>query len=246
MRLIPVAAAAFVLGVSTPGFTQEWDNYEFRQDRVTINFPGTPTVTETTFTSQFGHTLPARVYSVERAPNHKYVLTVVDYSTIDALGLEKQKNCPPGAEACRGGSGAPGNSTGPGYSKADRQGAITYATWQLMQKGTVTDLLWTNIQLVEGHQIHITHPDKSRTAASIFMYFDKLYIAEGTVPPGYPEPSLFYQSLGWLDENGRSVRYQGFYRNGYPLPPTENDNGEGGRGRGAGAAPGAGQGRGGN
>ena len=36
---------------------------------------------------------------------------------------------------------------------------------------------------------------------------------EGTVPDGYPEPGLFQQSLGWLDENGRSIRYQFVYYN---------------------------------
>ena len=64
----------------------------------------------------------------------QYSVTVVDYSNITQLGLEKQKACPAGSEACRGGSGAPGNSTGPGYSKADKAGAITYATWLFLQR----------------------------------------------------------------------------------------------------------------
>ena len=40
------------------------------------------------------------------------------------------------------------------------------------------------------------------------MHENKLYIIEGTVPAGYPEPGLFQQSLGWLDENGVGLRYQ--------------------------------------
>jgi hypothetical protein len=235
MFLRVILSAALLLGAAAHGFAQGWVEFESREDRFTATFPGQPTITETTFKSQFGHMLPARIYSVVLAPNHKFTLTVADYSTIDQLGLAKQKACPAGSETCRGGNGGPGNSTGPGYSKADRQGAMTYATWLVMQKGTVTDLLWTNIQLVEGHQVHLTHADKSRTAASIFMYADKLYIAEGTVPPGYPEPSFFYQNLGWLDENGAGVRFQSFYRNGYPMPATQGGGGGGGRGRGAGA-----------
>jgi len=34
-----------------------------------------------------------------------------------------------------------------------------------------------------------------------------------------PEPGLFQQSLGWLDEQGNSIRYQQFYLNGAPRPP---------------------------
>jgi hypothetical protein len=246
MRLRSLAAAAFIVWMSTPAFAQEWRDFAFQQDRFTCNFPGDPKITDTTFMSQFGHRLPARVYSVELARNHKFSVTVVDYGNITQLGLEKQKSCPQGSEACRGGSGAPGNSTGPGYSKADRAGAITYATWLFMQRDAkVTHLLWTNISLVEGHQIRLlNNADKSLTAASVFMHEDKLYIAEGTVPEGYPEPGLFYQSLGFLDENGNGIRYADFYHNGFPKPPLQ------GAGRGAGPAGGAqapggrGQGRG--
>jgi hypothetical protein len=234
-------AAAFIVLIAAPAAAQEWQQFESRQDRFTCNFPGAPTVTETTFMSQFGHRLPARLYSVELTRNHKFSVTVVDYSNITQLGLEKQKSCPAGSEACRGGSGAPGNSTGPGYSKADKAGAITYATWLFMQRDAkVTHLLWTNISLVEGHQIRLLNADKSLTAASVFMHEDKLHIAEGTVPEGYPEPGLFYQSLGFLDENGNGIRYADFYHNGFPKPPLQGGGGGGGAqgGRGRGASPG--------
>jgi hypothetical protein len=67
--------------------------------------------------------------------------------------------------------------------------------------------------------MQLTNADKSRTFAGIYMHENKLYIIEGTVPPGYPEPGLFQQSLGWLDEAGVSVRYQSYYSNGFPPPP---------------------------
>ena len=124
MRLSSFAAAVLIVSMSAPALAQEWKEFESQQDRFTCNFPGDPKITDTTFISQFGHRLPARVYSVELAANHRFSVTVVDYSNITQLGLEKQKACPAGSEACRGGSGAPGNSTGPGYSKADRAGAM--------------------------------------------------------------------------------------------------------------------------
>ena len=89
------------------------------------------------------------------------------------------------------------------------------------------------LDLVEGRQLQLTNnKDKSRTFAGIYMHENKLYIVEGTVPAGYPEPGLFQQSLGWLDENGIGLRYQSYYSNGFPAPPRVNRAGRGqGQGR---------------
>jgi hypothetical protein len=68
------------------------------------------------------------------------------------------------------------------------------------------------------------------------MHENRLYILEGTVPKGYPQPALFQQSLGFLDKDGNGVRYQTVYSNAIhglregPIPPRA------GRGRGAGGA----------
>ncbi len=221
MRLSVAAVAALVFCFARPAVAQEWTEHVNQGDRFSTVFPGQPQITETTFKSQFGADLPARVYSAEVGPG-RYSVTVVDYSPIEALLTEKAKACPAGAETCRGGSGAPGNSTGPGYSKADRAGAMIYATWLFMQRDVeITHLLWTNINLVEGHQIQLTsNVDQSRTYAGIFMHADRLYIAEGTVPAGYPEPQFFRISLGFLDEDGNSVRYLSYYHDGFPVPPV--------------------------
>jgi hypothetical protein len=215
MRLTSVIAAAFIFFGFGPALAQEWIEFGSRDDRFTANFPGQPTITQTTYKSQFGADLPARVYSATQGQS-RYSLTVVDFSQIEKILAEKAKACPAGAETCRGG----GSSTGPGYSRADYNGAIIHATWQLMQRDAkVTHLLWNNIDLVGGHQIHLTNRDGSRTLAAIYMHDQKLYIAEGTVPEGYPEPGLFQQSLGWLDENGNGVRYQTLYHHAFPAPP---------------------------
>jgi len=92
--------------------------------------------------------------------------------------------------------------------------------------------VWNFVDLVEGNQLQLTNnADKSRTFAGIYMHENKLYIVEGTVPAGYPEPGLFQQSLGWLDENGLGVRYQSYYSNNYPAPPRVNRAGRPGQGR---------------
>jgi hypothetical protein len=218
MRLYRIVAAIAIVLMSGPAVAQGWTEFVSKDDRFTTNFPGAPEVKESTYKSQFGADLPSRVYSATRGASH-FSVTVVDYRSIEKILTEKSKSCPDGAETCRG-SSTPVSSTGAGYWKADLAGAMVYATWQFMRRdAVVTEFIWTNIDLVEGHLLHLTNKDKSRTYASIFMHENKLYIGEATVPAGEPEPGLFQQALGFIDENGRGIRYQTLYHNGFPTPP---------------------------
>ncbi len=228
MRLIPVVAAALLLSVSAPVVAQEWIEFANREDRFTCNFPGQPDVTETTWVSEYGAELPARVYRADQGRS-RYSVTVVDYNHAQRILTERAKDCPPGAERCSG-----GGLTGEGYWRHDVRGALLFATWTFFQRdAAVTHLGYNFVDLVEGHQLHLTNNgDQSRTFVSIYMHENKLYVAEGTVPAGYPEPALFQQSLGWLDENGISLRYQSTYSNGFPPPPrVERGPREEGQGR---------------
>ena len=51
------------------------------------------------------------------------------------------------------------------------------------------------------------------------MHDNRLYVFEGTVPPGAPPPGLFQQSLGFVDREGIRIRYETTYSNRYPPPP---------------------------
>jgi hypothetical protein len=229
MRRTLLISAALLLCISGPSFGQEWVEFASRDDRFTCNFPTQPKVTETTCRSQHGADLPARVYSATQGQS-RYSVTVVDYNQAQRILTERAKKCPAGAEACTGGPGA----TGEGYWKDDVRGAIVYASAQFIQRDVkVTSFLYNFVDLVEGHQLQLTsNKDKSRTFAGIYMHENKLYIAEATVPAGAPEPGLFQQSLGWLDENGIGLRYQSIYSNGWPAPPRVNRAGQGqGQGR---------------
>lgn len=223
MRLTSLMSASLVVTLSGPALAQEWIDFASQEDRFTCNFPVQPKVTQTTYRSQFGADLPAHVYSADAGKGH-YSITVVDYRPIEGILTEKAKSCPPGAETCLGGA------SDAGHWKGDVAGAIVYATWQFMQRDAkVTHLLWNAVNLVEGHQLQLTNnADRSRTLAGIYMHENRLYIVEATVPAGYPEPSLFPDSLGWLDEDGRGIRYQSYYHNGFPKPPTTRGGGQGG------------------
>ena len=227
---------ALVLSISGSAVAQEWEEYVNTQDGFKVNFPGQPKVTETTWKSQLDYTLPGRVYSVDKGREH-YSMTVVDYTGLEQQGIERSKTCPPGNANCRANAG---QVIGPGYWKQDERGAIVYATFRLLQRDAkLTYLAWEWQDMVEGHLIQLTNnADQSRTFAYIAMHENKLYIMEGTVPKGYPEPGLFQQSLGWVDKDGNGIRYQMIYSNSYhgmgvyPKPAV----GGGGRGGGAGAA----------
>src|SRR5581483_4306915 len=88
----------------------------------------------------------------------------------------------------------------------------------------------------------------ARTFGFVTMHKNKLYILEATVPKGYPPPALFTISLGWVDANGKPVRYRTMYNNefmeleGVPTPPLAGGGGAGqGGGAGRGGRGGAGR-----
>jgi hypothetical protein len=225
-----------VLLMSSPAAAQEWEEYVNVADGFKVNFPGQPKVTETTWKTQLNYTLPARIYSAEKGPE-RYSVTVVDYRPIEQLGVERAKSCPAGNANCRGNAGP---ALGAGYARHDERGAIVYATFRLLQRDVKLDFLsWEWMDMIEGHAIQLTNDsDRSRTFAWIGMHDRKLYVVEGTVPAGRPEPGLFQQSIGFVDRNGATIRYQNIvYSNSYhgmgvyPVPPS------GGAGQGAGAAP---------
>ena len=227
MRPIPLVSAVLMFAAAGPLFSQEWIEFASREDRFTCNFPEQPKITQTIYRSQHEADLPARIYSASQGQS-RYSVTVVDYTQAQRILTEKAKSCPAGAEPCLG---SPGDE---GHWKADIRGAIDYATWQFLKReAKVTSFNWGLVDMVEGRQLQLTNnADKSRTFVGIYMHENKLYMVEGTVPPGYPEPGLFQQSLGWLDENGIGLRYQSYYSNGFPPPARVNRAGRGaGQGR---------------
>ena len=150
--LLPAVIVANAVILSTPGsvLAQEWTEFANLDDRFTCNFPGEPEVIETTWTSEYGADLPARVYRAQRGPS-QFSVTVADYAHAERILVEKASGCPPGAERCSG-----GGSTGEGYWRHDVAGALIYATWTFVQRdATVTHLGFNSVDRVEGYQLHL-------------------------------------------------------------------------------------------
>src|SRR5258705_4328741 len=99
MRIL--ISTALALSISGSLFAQEWIEFANREDRFTCNFPSEPKVTQTTYSSEHGADLPARVYSAVQGQS-RYSVTVVDYNQAQRILTEKAKACPVGAETCIG------------------------------------------------------------------------------------------------------------------------------------------------
>ena len=218
MRPIALAVAALVLLGSGPSLAQDWIEYASRADLFTVNFPGQPNVREITYPTEYDITLPGRVYSVEAGRN-RYSVTVVDYTNAEKIHTAR-------AEECRK-AGGEGDACGNRW-RAELQGAIVYATWHLLQRDVkLTHYAHYNADQVEGHRLQLTNADGSRTFAAIHRHGTRLYLLEATVPPRAPAPGLFQQSLQFLDEEGKPIRYRSYYTTGYgeewrfpaPSPP---------------------------
>ncbi len=224
MRVTVAAVIACVLALGGAARAQdEWKEFVSREDGFRITFPGFPNVQSVTWTSQMGYPLPARIFSVERGREH-YAVTVADYRGIEKLGVAKSQTCTPGAETCIGGQT---RIVGPGYWKSDVHGAITYAAFRLLQRdqqAKLTGMTWNWAEQVEGTLLQFTNSDQSRTSAAIYMHDNRLYVIEGNVPKGSPEPELFKNSIGFIRPDGTESSIYSSVYNGYmglgesPLP----------------------------
>lgn len=235
MRVIALGIA--VLLSAAPAFAQEWTEYISKEDGFRVNFPVPPTIQTTTFKSEYGIDLPAKVYTVNRGVD-RYSILIADYRDIRKLADERAaKMCPSG----KGDERSCGLvNAGRGYWKEELGGALLHAlNTFIVRDAKMTHMAWAWQDLIEGIEVQLTNnADKSRTFGYISMHKNRLYISEGTVPGNYPAPGLFQQSMGYVDETGRGVRYASVYNNLYaewpkdfPALPTRT---------GGGAAPAAG------
>lgn len=206
MRRISLATAALSLSVCASAYAQEWIQYASKEDLFGVNFPSEPRVQTTTYASEFGLMLPERVYSAESGAS-RYSVTVVDYADAEKMHAARSAECRKNggeSDLCQN------------EFRGDVQGSIVFAAWNFIKRNAkVTYFAWAATDNVEGQRLQLTNPDGSRTFVAIYRHGTKLYILEGTVPKGAPAPGLFQQSLMWLDEEGKPVRYRSLYTTGY-------------------------------
>jgi hypothetical protein len=77
MILLRIVVAALVCASAGSAWAQEWIEFRDQSRRFHVNFPGQPTVRDTTWEPHRDEPMPARVYSAQMGPA-RYSLTVVD------------------------------------------------------------------------------------------------------------------------------------------------------------------------
>jgi hypothetical protein len=208
MRMIPVMVGICALLGALPALAQEWVEYANRVDRFTVPAPGEPKVETITWDSEYGAKFPGRVYTWAQGRN-RYSVTVVDYSDSERIHSELKHI------AYQGGPG-PGGV----YWLVDIAASVAYAATKYREKPgvDVTYDAFHYIEFVTGIELQLTNPDQSRSYAGIYLHENRLYILDATAPRDEAPPIIFQQSFGFLDADGKPVRYRPFYVNPLPAP----------------------------
>lgn len=193
LRVFIAAAACATAGTASAA---EWITYTSSLDRFRVHVPCEFSVTDTTWDSEYGAVMPARIYECNDGAGN-YKTTVVDYTDAQRLHAEREGRTEADYIDI--------------YWEVDIRASIIYAASQIRQReGEVTFDAYHYIDRVEGEQIQMTYPDQRRLYASIYLLDSKLYIFEATVPPRTPPPGMFQQSLEFVDAEGGRIRYQNF------------------------------------
>ncbi len=193
MRILS-ALIVLMLFLSGTASAQQWREFIDRAEYFGINFPGEPEVRDIDYASEYGVTLPAKVYTVRKG-DILYTVTVGNYNEGEKIYQELP------------------DRTDEGNNKAlwlyDQRASVAYAARNIrLRGGKITYDAWHHIDMVEGHQLQVTNPDNSRTYAGMYLHAGRLYIVEATVPEGGLPQGLFQQSLSFRDEDGARIRYQ--------------------------------------
>ena len=174
----------------------QWRTFVDGAEHFSVNFPAEPDVREIAYDSEYGATLPAKVYAVSDGDS-LHSITVVDFTDAQQIYLELSDRTDEANNAS--------------LWLYDQRASVAYAARSFrLRGGEATFDAWHHIDLVEGHQLQMTNPDRSRTYAGIYFHDGRLYILEATVPEGSLPQGLFQQSLSFLDDEGRRIRYRLF------------------------------------
>ena len=194
MRILKIVPLALLLSLPGPCFAQSWIEYVDRAQLFSVNFPRDPEIRDIDYASEYGTIFPARVYSVEESQS-LHSLTVIDFTDGEHRYRELADKTDDASVAA--------------LWLYDQRGSIAYEASKFRQRGgRILYDGWHHIDLVEGLQLVITNSDQSSTYAGLYLHAQRLYILEATVPAGSPPQGLFQQSLAFLDEEGKQIRYE--------------------------------------
>jgi len=220
MRSIPLLLVALTVPAVAPA--EDWKVVTVIEDGFRSNYPGDPNVESVVYETEFGLKLSGHVYRAADALG-RYSTTVVDYRDAERLHNERSAKC----RAANGANQQDGDTCQNDFVM-EVAGATDHALARYLTRDgvKVTQFGTYFLDLVAGRQAQLTNPDRSRTYVAVHQHAGRLYIQEATVPVGMPEPLLFLQSLAWVNEEGKAIRYRTLYTEGsgdfkfpHPQPP---------------------------
>jgi|KBSMisStandDraft_5_1062788.scaffolds.fasta_scaffold40526_3 hypothetical protein len=209
MRSIPLLLVALTVPAVAPA--EDWKVVTVIEDGFRSNYPGDPNVESVVYETEFGLKLSGHVYRAADALG-RYSTTVVDYRDAERLHNERSAKC----RAANGANQQDGDTCQNDFVM-EVAGATDHALARYLTRDgvKVTQFGTYFLDLVAGRQAQLTNPDRSRTYVAVHQHAGRLYIQEATVPVGMPEPLLFLQSLAWVNEEGKAIRYRTLYTEGY-------------------------------
>ncbi len=188
---------ASIMLISSTALAQRFAPFESEQDRFRILVPGGTFDIETVdYETEYGVVVPARVHTAE-TDDGTYTLTVVDYT--NAMELHEQRIAELDGVYLAV------------YGEVDVRASVAYAALQIRQRAASVQYdNYHYIGRVDGHQLHTTNHDGTRTYAGMYLLESKLYVIEATVNPGTPPGGIFQQSLEFLDDDGNGIFFDSF------------------------------------
>ena len=164
------------LFISGAACAQSWDVYANQENFFSVNFPGTPTVTQAPYKTLKGTQLTARVFTVVIPAGSRlrgtYTVTVVDYAN----------------------------------AKDEISTAVEYASDAVRAKGTVKYDAIENLDLHATRRLTVETSTNRILAEILFAANNRLYISQADTLLTVTPPAQFQASLQVLDDKGARIR----------------------------------------
>jgi hypothetical protein len=196
MRVLQLILIASILSFPNLLLAQRWMQFASAEDGFRMMAPGEFEIEEVDYESEYGIVVPARIYRHENEGG-VYTMTVVDYRDSQRLHEERIQ--------------ALDDIYLPVYGQVDVRASVAFAARELRERAASIEYdNYHYINRVDGHQLHTTNPDGTRTFAGLYLHRSRLYILDATINPGTPPGGMFQQSLEFIDENGEPMTYRNF------------------------------------
>ncbi len=195
LRLISLTT---LLIFSSSAFAQRWAPFTSEDAVFRIMVPGGEFDIETVdFETEYGIVVPAHIHRAEDQYG-TYTLTVVDY--VDSMELHRERIAELDGIYLSV------------YGEVDARGSVAYFARMIRERAESVEYdNYHYIGRVDGHQLHTTNPDGTRTFAGLYLLESRLYAIEATIAPTAPTGGMFQQSFEFLDENGVRIMYPTFH-----------------------------------